>query len=51
MCQSSPIGPTGSSDSIHMPVPSIMDASQSIAVPSRGFAGRPNEGVVMQCLY
>lgn len=42
---------TRSSNSIHMPVPSITNASQSIAVPSRGFAGRPNERVVMQCLH
>lgn len=42
---------TCTSNSIPMPVPSIMATSQSIAVPSRGFAGRPSEGVVMQCLY
>lgn len=51
MCQCCLVASTCSSDSTHMHVPSIMDASQSIAVPSRGFAGRPSEGVAMQCLY
>lgn len=36
------IAQTGSSAPPH--IPSIMDASQSIAVPSTGFAGRPKRG-------
>lgn len=38
------IAQSGSSAPSHMP--SIMDASQSIAVPSTGFAGRPKRGSV-----